>query len=1065
MQKLIQYSIKHAGIVLILAGVLVSWIGYQLPKMPVDVFPELNAPTITILTETGGLSADEVEQSVTMPIEQKMNGIPGIRRVRSASASSLSIVWVEFDWGLDIYRARQLVSERLSLVRNQMPVNISPAIAPLASITGEVMIIAFSSNSDKVDMLELRAIAEFDIRNRLNAIPGIAQVTVIGGHLPEYTIAVEQDKLALYGLSLEDVIEAAQASHSILSAGRLQAYQGKEIPLRQTGKVTSVDDIRKTLISYKNNRPITLGDVADINLTASPRRGAAGSSLSKADNSIVYSVPGVAMSIQKSPGVNTLTLTEEIDSVLTEIQASLPDGVVLNRDGFRQASFIETSVDNVVSKLWQASIFVVIVLLMFLVSMRVTLITLTAIPLSLAVTFLVMLLTGMTINVMTLGGIAIAIGELVDDAIIDVENVMRRLKQNQLLPEEQKQSVTSVIFSASNEIRSSVVFATVIIVLVMSPLLFLGGLEGRFFAPMGMTYIIAILTSMVVAMSVTPALCYLLFKKQYSRDIKPEKDAQQTQQDSRLVIWLKTNYKKLLNVALRRRRLVVSVSLISTLLSILLAFTYGTSFLPKFNENTFTVFLMAPLGTSLDASERLGLQIDKQLIAIPGVKSVIRRTGRAELDEHAEPPSNSEIEISLFKDASMDEIKVKVDEVLDAVPGINTMIGQPIEHRLSHILSGTPAAIAINVYGADMTQLRSYAKLIESKVKAIKGARDVVANREITITTVPINFRREDLANWGLTMKSANQQVSTAFYGLVTDTVQDGIRQYQIVVRLKAESRDDLEDIRNFILYNAQGQKVYLNQVADIGIEDAANLIVRENTQRKATVSCNVAEGHNLGDLVAEIREVITPLINKPGYYVDFGGQFEAQQQAAKVIFSLGIFVIILILALLSLALGSLKASLLVMLNLPLALIGGVVAVYLSSGNIVHNINALLHMDYDEYITPVLSIASLVGFITLFGIAVRSGILLVKEYQNLQQQGKSVSHAIVQGSLERLSPILMTALTAMLALIPMAMGIGQPGSELLAPLAIVVLGGLTSSTILNLIVVPAAYAWVFEEKH
>jgi HME family heavy-metal exporter len=473
---------------------------------------------------------------------------------------------------------------------------------------------------------------------------------------------------------------------------------------------------------------------------------------------------------------------------------------------------------------------------------------------------------------------------------------------------------------------------------------------------------------------------------------------------------------------------------------------------------------MAPLGTSLDASERLGLQIDKKLIAIPGVKSVIRRTGRAERDEHAEPPSNSEMEISLFKDVSMAEVKQKVDKVLDAIPGINTMIGQPIEHRLSHILSGTPAAVAINVYGADMDQLRTYAKDIETKLKKVNGARDVVANREITITTIPVLFRRNDLAQWGITMQSANEQVSAGFYGLVTDTVQDGIRQYQVVVRLKPDSRDTIDDIKNFTLYNTNGQRVYLKQVADIGIEEASNLIVRENTQRKATISCNVAEGYNLGDLITEIRKVVDPLVSKPGYYVNYGGQFEAQQEASKIIISLGAVVILLILVLLTLAFNSMKSSLLVMLNLPLALIGGVVAVYLTSGNFIQNMNVIFQGSSQQYVTPVLSIASLVGFITLFGISVRSGILLVKEYQRYQEKGEAVVDSIIKGSLERLSPILMTALTAMLALIPMAMGIGKPGSELLAPLAIVVLGGLITSTILNLLVVPAAYAWVFEPK-
>lgn len=1073
MKKLIDFSIRYAAIVLIAAGLLVAWTGAKLPQMQVDVFPELNAPTITILTESGGLSADEVEQWVTFPIESIMNGVPGIRRVRSSSAGSLSLVWVEFDWGEDIYQARQLVSERLSLVRSELPNGITPIIGPLSSLTGEVVMIALSDPDNKVGMLELRAMAEFDIRNRLNAIPGIAQVVAIGGFMPEYTVEVNQDKLALYGLSIQQLIEAAGASHTTDSAGYLQDYKGKELPLRLSGRVKSVDDIKQAVVAYHHNAPVTIADVADVKLVGAPRRGAGSNAKLTEDGGRSY--PGVVMSIQKSPGTNTLTLTTEIDKVLDSVEAGLPEGVELNRSAMRQADFIQLSVDNVINKLWEASLFVVIVLIMFLVNVRATVITLTAIPLSLAVTFLVMWWTGMSINVMTLGGIAIAIGELVDDAIIDVENVIRRLKQNRALPEAERRPFTQVVFDASNEIRSSVVFATIIIVLVMSPLLFLSGLEGRFFQPMGIAYIVSILTSMVVAMSVTPALCRLLFSGQYGQQPtsafgrwiakRGKSTDREAPKDSKLVSWLKVHYQALLGKVIHQRKKVVVGSLAVTAATLLLASSYGSSFLPRFNENTFTVFLMQPLGTSVAAAERLGLQIDKQLIEIPGVRSVVRRSGRAERDEHAHAPSNSEIEVALHPGVNMDEVKKGIDKILAEIPGITSSIGQPIEHRLSHVLSGTPSAIAIDIFGNDMDRLRLLAKQIESALKGLPGTRDIAANREVTITTLPIKMRRNDLARWGLTVEDAAAQISAGFDGAVANQVQDGIRLYDIVVRLRAEDRADIDDVGSFRLHNMTGQPVYLREVADIGLEQASNLIVRQNGQRKATVSLNVADGYNLGDLVAEVQKVVDPMVLSEGYFVKYGGQFEAQQEASKVIGSLGAVAIILILVLLTLALNSFKCALLVMLNLPLALIGGVLAVYLSEGNLLANISALFSGGEQHYITPVLSIASLVGFITLFGIAVRSGILLVKQFQTLQAEGVPFKEAIIRGSLERLPPILMTALTAMLALIPMAAGAGKPGSELLAPLAIVVLGGLVTATILNLVVVPAGYYWMFQKQN
>ena len=1053
LSRLIGFSLRNASLVVVAAGMLLIFVGVKVWEMPVDVFPELNAPTVVVMSEAGGLAADEVEVNVTFPIETAVNGLPGTRRVRSASATSLSIVWVEFDWGTDIYRARQLVSERLNAVRESLPPDTHTEITPVTSITGEIMLLALSSPDGTVSPLDLRAFAEFDLRNKLLAVSGVAQVVAIGGSLPEYQVHVHPDQLALYGLTISDVVDAARASHSTASAGYLSDFEHQEVPIRQMARVRSIDEIKGTLVKMHDGAPVTIGQVADVQLGAAPKRGTA------ADGAL----PAVVISVQKSPGTNTLALTDALDGVLDRVEASMPAGIVLNRDPFRASRFINRSISNVVQVLIEASIIVGVILILFLLNVRTTLITLAALPLSIALTLPLLWWWGHSINVMTLGGIAVAVGALVDDAIIDVENVFRRLKENEALPETARRGFIEVIFSASNEIRSAMVFATIIICMVFVPLLFLQGIEGRFFQPLGIAYIVSIMSSLVVALTVTPALCKMLLRGKLARGGGHHNDGF-------LVRWIKSGYEPLLRGALRWRWIVLGSAGALAAASILLASTFGTSFLPAFKEGTFTVFLMAPPGTSLGESDRLAHGIEEQLIAIDGVRSVTRRTGRAERDEHAEPVSSSEIEVTVQDGANQDAVRSAIDRIIANVPGVTTMIGQPIEHRLSHILSGTPAAIAINVYGDDLDVLRDLAAQIEVQLRAIPGTRDVAANREVMITSLPIRYRPQDLAAAGLSPSDAARQVQEALDGSIVAVVNQGVRRYDIVVRLDPAERQRIEQIGELILQGTttggRGALVRLREVADIGPERTSNLIARENAQRKAVISTNIADGYNLGDLVAEVRARVDPIVQRAGYTVQYGGQFEAQQSASRSITVMGLGVAVVMFLLLQLSTGTARVALLVMLNLPLALIGGICAIYISeSPSLLQNTLALCGLSTERYIAPVISIASMVGFITLFGIAVRNGILLVNHYDHLQKlEGKSLRESILQGSMERLVPILMTALAAALGVVPLALAQGKPGSELLAPLAIVVLGGLLSSTFLNLFVVPAGYALMFKDS-
>ena len=1039
LSRLIQFSLTHASLVLLAAGVLLAVVGLRLPQTPVDVFPELNAPTVVIMTESPGLAADEVEQYVTFPIESSVNGMPGVRRVRSSSAIGLSIAYVEFDWGTDIMTARQLVSERLDSVRENLPPDAHAEMTPIASITGEIMLLAVSSPGSQLSDMELRSYAEFELRNKLLAIPGVSQITVIGGELPEYQVLVSQDELRLYDLTIEDVAMAAGASHSTLSAGYLRDVDSLELPVRQSGRVRSVADIAGTVIKYHDQFPLTIGDVAEVRLGPAPKRGTGADGGSSA----------VVMTVQKAPGTNTLAVTEAIDVMLDELEPTLPSGLKVNRQIFRQADFIDLSVNNVVHALRDAAIIVAAILILFLLNARTTVITLTAIPLSLAAGILVLDWMNQTINVMTLGGLAIAVGSLVDDAIIDVENVFRRLNENAAKPETQRRPRLEVILDASNEIRPAMVFATVIIVLVFMPLMFLEGIEGRFFRPLGIAFGVSIIASLLVALTVTPAMCRFMIKA---------KDHHGHDKDTPLVRILKNWYLPTLRWALTWRKAVLGAALAATCLSLWLASTYGRSFLPEFNEGTFTVGLFAPPGTSLDASDRMAAAFEKQTLEIEGVRSVTRRTGRAERDEHAEPVSNSEIEITMESGYRREEVRQRVSAILEQVPGITTNIGQPIEHRLSHILSGTPAAIAINVYGDDLATLRIIAKEIEAALKPLPGARDVAANREVMIQSLPVEYRPADLAAYGLTPQAAAQQVRNAIFGVTVAQINEGVRRYNLAVRLQDNEHDEIRDLDQLILRGKGGAMVRLHEVADIGPEMTSNLIARENAQRKAVVTLNVEETHNLGDLVEQVRLLVDPIVQKYSYSVRYGGQFEAQKNASRTILIFSGLVVVIILIMLQLAIGSARIALLVMVNLPLSLIGGIVAIYLTESPGIFS-NTLALFGAGHYVAPVISIASMVGFITLFGIAVRNGILLVNHYQYLMNhENHSMYEAIVQGSAERLVPILMTALTAALAVVPIVLQADKSGNEILAPLSVVILGGLLSSTFLNLVVVPAGYA-------
>ena len=1020
MDRVIRWSITNRLFVVIAALAVTAYGAITALRMPVDVFPDLTAPTVTVVTEAHGLAPQEVETLVTFPIESSVNGATGVRRVRSASSIGISIVWVEFAWGTDKYIARQVVNEKLQLVAAQLPPDIpAPTLAPIASIMGEILFIAV--RSDRHTPMEVRDAADWTLRRRLLAIPGVAQVVPIGGEVRQYQVRVAPERLAAFDVGLPEVLAALRASNAN-STGGFMVRGGQEALIRGVGRLTSEADIASAVVTVRDGVPIVVGQVADVELGPAIRRGA-GSSDAR---------PAVVIGIQKQPGANTLALTARIDRELDAIQRGLPAGMIIERDKARQADFIGTAVRNVSVALRDGAILVAVILFLFLFQLRPTLISLASLPLSLLVAVLVMDALGITVNTMSLGGLTIAIGALVDDAIIDVENVVRRLREEAGRPVDRRRGTDEVIFEASREVRGSIVFATLIVMLVFLPLFFLGGVEGRLLRPLGVAYLVAIFASLVVALTLTPALCSYVLPRR----------AAAAHGDAWLVRTLKRGYRPLVVRAVRRPAAVIIGAVAMLAAAAAVGPSLGRTFLPEFNEGALTVSAVTLPGTSLDQSDQLGRRVEEVLLAFPEVVSTARRTGRAELDEHAQDVNAAEIDVRLRKTArSKEAFLAELRQRLTAIPGMVTTIGGPIAHRIDHMLSGTRSSIAIKVFGDDLAQLRISAEAVKAVMAKVAGVVDLSVEQQVDVPQVAIVFDREAIARYQLRSGDLAELVETAYAGTVVTRVLEGQRTYDVVVRYRDDQRADLDAIRATPIDTPSGVRVPLKMLAAIRDDVGPNLIMREDVQRRIVISANVS-GRDLRGVIDDIRRGIERGVTLPaGYYVVYGGQFESEQAASRTITLLGGAVVVGILVLLLMAFGSLRNALLIMVNLPLALIGGVLAVFLGGG--------------------VISVASLVGFVTLFGIATRNGIMMISHYEHLRHhEGASVAEAVERGSLERLSPVLMTALCAGLALVPLVLAGGEPGNELQAPMGVVILGGLLSSTALNMLVVPALYGWL-----
>lgn len=1012
---IIRWSLHNRLFVLVGTAALMAWGVMEARKMPVDVFPDLSAPAVTIVAEAHGMAPEEVERLITFPVESALNGASGVRRVRSATSVGVAVVWVEFTWGTDIYTARQVVAEKLQLVSAALPPEIAPPVlAPISSIMGEILFIGLSS--EQVSPRELRTLADWEVRRRLLAVPGVSQVVTIGGGVQQFQVQVRPADLARHGVTLDEVSDAVAASNENTSAG-FYSQGGQEYLIYGLGRVGGVEDIASAVVRPRDGGAVLVMDVADVVVGDAIQRGDAS----------VNGGPGVVLGIQKQPGVNTLALSERIEVVLGNIAATLPAGVKLEPRLMRQADFIESSVDNVSHALRDGAILVVLIIGLFLLSGRATLITALAIPLSLIVTALVLSAMGSSLNTMTLGGMAIAVGALVDDAIIDVENVVRRLRERRSEP---GVSALSIVFEASKEIRSSIVFATLIIVLVFLPLFFLEGVEGRLLEPLSVAYVVSLAASLVVALTVTPVLCSLLLPK--SRAVREGLEPALTR-------WLRGAYERVLARVLPTWPLLVALSLVGVVIASVAAARAGRTFLPEFNEGALTVSVVTFPGTSLEQSNQIGATVEAMLLAQPEVAATARRTGRAELDEHAQGIHASEIEVRLeMKERSEADLLAALRKSFAGVAGTNVIIGQPISHRIDHMISGTRANIAVKIFGPELIELRRLAEAVRAQMEGVPGVVDLAVEEQANLPFANVRFDRDALALHGLRVRDVAETIETAFYGRVVTRVLAGAYAFDVAVRYPDEAREDLDAIRQTMVPTPSGAWVPLESLADIRRDVGPNQISRENGQRKIVVMCNVGDGQDLGSVVAEIQRRVSANIPASGsYYVEYGGQFEAAEDAARTLFLLGVLVILGIFMLLYVALSSVRDALLVMLNLPLALIGGVVGVFVSGG--------------------VISIASIIGFITLFGIATRNGIMMVTHIRHLiAEEGVTDPRvAVLRGASERLAPILMTALASGLGLLPLAMAAGEPGSEIQAPMAIVILFGLVSSTALNMLVVPA----------
>ena len=1018
LNKIIQYSLLNRMVVMIASIALLLWGSYTAHKMEVDVFPDLNAPTVVVMTEAQGMAPEEVERMVTFPIETAVNGATDVKSVRSSSTTGVSVVWVQFDWGTNIYTARQIVSEKLSTLGDVLPSNVGqPTLGPQSSILGEMMI--FGLTADSTSLQDLRTIADWTIRPRLLSTGGVAQVAVIGGDIKEYQILLDPARMKHYGISMDEVLTVVDNMNQNSTGGILYEY-GNEYIVQGLLATNDVEEIGKGVVKTVNNVPVLLSDIATVQI--GPKEPKLGLASERAKSAVL-------VTITKQPNTNTLELTDKLDQAIVDLQKTLPSDVKISSDIFRQSRFIESSISNIQKALFEGAIFVVVVLFFFLMNVRTTIISLVALPLSLLVAILTLHGLGLTINTMSLGGLAIAIGSLVDDAIVDVENVYKRLRENQLKPAEERLSSLKVVFEASREVRMPILNSTLIIVACFLPLFFLSGMEGRMLIPLGIAFIVALFASTVVALTLTPVLCsYMLTTKKALKKNEKEPFVSRT-----LKVW----YKKALEWALRHKKVVIGTSAALLIFTIIIMTGLGRSFLPPFNEGSLTINISTMPGISLEESDNMGRMAEKILLDIPEIQTVARKTGRAELDEHALGVNVSEMEAPFELDErSRDEFLADVRQRLGELKGVNIEIGQPISHRIDAMLSGTKANIAIKLFGNDLNKLYNIGGQIKEAIQGIDGIADLTLEQQIERPQLQIKPKRDMLAKYGIPLPEFSEFINVALSGKVVSQVYEGGKVFDLTVKVHDDDKANMEQIGNLMI-DANGQKVPLHYVAEILPLVGPNTISRENVQRKIVVSANVA-GRDLNGVVKDIQKTVGEQITLPeGYHVEYGGQFESEQAASRTLFLTSVISILLIFLLLFNEFHSMPLSSIIMLNLPLAIIGGILSIWFTSG--------------------IISIPAIIGFISLFGIATRNGILLVSHYNHLRSEGMSLHDSVVLGSLDRLNPILMTALTSALALIPLAVGGDLPGNEIQSPMAQVILGGLLSSTLLNGFVVPIMY--------
>lgn len=1024
LNKIISYSLHNRLLVLVCAMLLLVGGVYTAYHTDVDVFPDLNAPTVVIMTEAHGMAPEEVEQLVTFPVETAVNGAMNVRRVRSSSTTGFSVVWVEFDWGTDIYKARQIVSEKLAIVGEELPKNIGkPTLGPQSSILGEILIIGMTS--DTTSLLDMRTMADWTIRPRLLSTGGVAQVAVLGGDIKEYQILLDPARMKHYGIGLDQVLSVCRQMNQNANGGVLYEYDNEYI-IRGVLSTNKAEEIAKGVVAMTpDNIPVLLENIATVKIGGkSPKLGLASEK----------GKPAVLITVTKQPNTSTIDLTEKLDGIVADLQKNMPADVHISTDIFRQSRFIESSINNVKNSLFEGSFFVIVVLFLFLMNIRTTVISLIALPLSLLVSILSLHYMGLTINTMSLGGMAIAIGSLVDDAIVDVENVYKRLRENRLLPAGEQRSTLEVVYDASREVRMPILNSTLIIVVSFVPLFFLTGMEGRMLIPLGIAFIVALFASTVVALTLTPVLC------SYMLDRKGEKPTQ----DAWIARKLRVLYKVALTYAVEHKKAVLGSTFTVFLVALGLFFTLGRSFLPGFNEGSFTINVSTLPGISLEESDKIGQRAEELLMQVPEIQTVARKTGRAELDEHALGVNVSEIEAPFeLKKRPREEVMDDVREKLSTIKGANIEIGQPISHRIDAMLSGTEANIAIKLFGTDLNQLFLIGNQIKDAVNGVPGLVDLKVEQQIERPQLTITPKREILAKYGIPLPEFQEYINVMLGGEVVSQVYDDGKTFDLTVKTSDESRATMDDIRNLMI-DAQGEKIPFSYVADIRSAAGPNTINRENVQRKIVVSGNVS-GRDLRGVVNDIQKSVNEKIQLPeGYHVEYGGQFESEQAASRTLLLTSFMSLLVIFLLIYNEFKDVRESGVVMLNLPLALIGGVFILCLTSGEI--------------------SIPAIIGFISLFGIATRNGMLLISHYTQLRSEGKPLGEAVIQGSLDRLNPILMTALSSALALIPLTINGDLPGNEIQSPMATVILGGLLSSTFLNGFIIPIIYLIMNKEK-